>query len=179
MRRRFLTDQEREDLALPPQAPVRERAPVAVVPRYTKPATELRRGDEIMTSTGWQSVCEAAVLGLQVRVTLPGMRTVSYVATQEVQVSRATSEAYEPRRRQLRARDMLQHILRGYFPDTTDHGGALDVANNLISWLDPSEPHQIAPAVEQALEERGLPRPVARTAARRIQVAFLMAMKGH
>lgn len=158
-----------------------ERPRPAPVPRHTKPAGELRRGDEVRTSRGWESVCSAEP-GLEgrVRVTLPGPKLLGWFPLEQaIEISPATAKAWEPRRRQLRGRDLMSNVLKTYFPDTDDHGGALDVATQLAGFLPAHKPHELETAISESLEAKGLARPVAASAALRCRVAWLMAMGGH
>ena len=179
--RTWLSDADRELLGLGARQPLRVATQPAPKPPATMPVGELKRGDEIRQGNAWVSVCEAEPgLDGRIRIVVAGPRLLGWLsADQQLQVSPSTAERFEPRRRQLRAVDIIETILSATLPYGEAHDGALAHARNIVAGLDGVPPHEIVGAVAESLEAKGMPRPRAKQTARRIQVAFLMAMKGH
>ncbi len=184
-RREWLSDEERASLALPPRCPppAATVCPVRAVPQHTKPAGELRRGDEVRDASGrWASVSDVQPGGMdgRVRVTLAGPKLLGWFAPDhQMAISPSTAKEWEPRRRQLRGVELMTNVLKTWFPDTLEHGGARDVANQLSCFLPDLKAHELESAIAESLEARGLARPVAASAALRARVAWLMARGGH
>ncbi len=177
----YLSDADRELLGLPQRAPLPPVARPVAVPDHTMPVGELRRGDEVRQGSGWVSVCEAEPgLDGRIRIVLAGPRLLGWLsADQQLQVSPSTAQRFEPRRRQLRGVELMRNVLTTFFPDTEEHGGAGDVARQLSSFLPTTPAHELEAEIAASLEGRGLPRPVAASAALRCRVAWLMARGGH
>lgn len=150
----------------------------------TKPAGELRRGDEIRNAVGqWVSVADVQVGDDgRVRIMVAGWKLFGwFLANLPIAISPRTWKQWEqdPRRLVVRGRDLVAQVLTSYFPDDITHEGALAHANNITGALGEVPPQELVDVIAESLEAKGLPRPIARVAARRCQVAWLMGLGGH
>lgn len=176
--RTYLSDADREALALPPRrvlAPVTMCA-VAPAPNHTKPAKELQRGDVIRDGGRWSSVVSAEQNeDGQIRVVLAGPRLLGWFPPdQAVPVSPETAEAWEPRRRVLRGVDLIEKVLGDYVQGEGHHGPRAHAAN-LVGGIAGLEVAELEEAIDVSLRAKGV---FSKDAVARCRTAWLLAASG-